>query len=175
MVMDMSAEDRDAMIKKRAVYVWDKKKKNYVKLYQGTEAAVQKISGKKRQRNESGTIVKGKIINQKESSYEQWKKQSHLRIQSVGEREGEEVEGAVSMMKQRGPKRRGIWHTKNNSDQHSGESQEHSRRGANRSELKNPEQIRKERKDKKKRQFVEKKRAQANHVRKEKFGQRPRK
>nr|WCZ58550.1 ATP-dependent RNA helicase [Andalucia godoyi] len=153
MVMDMEGEDQDSLVKKKATFVWDAKKKNYVKVFGSAESVVDPL-GKRRKEHDK----------KPKNTYNDWREKHHMRIPQVGEKEGQDVDNARQMIKRMGPRRKGIWHP-SPSDAAAASS---SKSKGFKSELKSADQIRKQRKEEKKQADVEKKRKQANDVRREK-------
>lgn len=147
MVLDMNPEDAEALIKRKAVYKWDKRKKNYVKSFANDAASRPK-------READG----------KKNTYEEWKKKSRLSLGAAGSREDENVQRALQLVGSAERRRRGVRFQGNRINYGEGDgpaetSHRHShpqRRLADdrsggkrpRDELKTPDQILKMRKEK---------------------------
>ncbi|KAJ4966017.1 hypothetical protein NE237_017866 [Protea cynaroides] len=128
-VLDLVADDGSGMQKQKSVYHWDKRGKKYIKLNNGESVTA---SGKIK--TESGAKLKAN----RTGIYKKWKERSHNKISLKGistEGGSGEVTGLT-----------GNHHMRGNSRNFKGGKMRHSLPNAHvRSELKGPEQIRKER------------------------------
>ncbi|KAK6939968.1 DEAD/DEAH box helicase domain [Dillenia turbinata] len=123
-VLDLVADDSVGMQKQKSVYHWDKRSKKYVKLNNG-----ERVTASGKIKTESGSKVKAT----KTGIYKKWKEQSHSKVSLKGtSNEGDDGE-ATSLAGNR--------HFR-------GKKRHHVPNAHVRSELKNPEQVRKERQKK---------------------------
>jgi hypothetical protein len=127
MVMEMDPDDAQAMIKKRAQMRWDPRSKKFVKDFDGVPSTKGKNEGKERV-NEAGRKIKK---GYKVGLYDKWKERHKARIQTEGE---EEDRDAASAMQRPGGRR---YRHMAGTPGHGGKMP--------RDELKNKDQIRKER------------------------------
>ncbi|KAK9865158.1 hypothetical protein WJX84_010261 [Apatococcus fuscideae] len=140
-VLDLTAEDADGMLEQRRRFHWDKKKKAYVQLQPGEDLDV----AGRRGRSESG--AKQQLGKKKKEgstgSFQRWAKANRVRLPAAGEHEGAAGFANNKHLKDRFKNGGRGW-------QNLGKAKDE-RKGI-RSELKRPEQVRKDRKDKDKRQ-----------------------
>ncbi|KAL9303684.1 hypothetical protein ACSQ67_020947 [Phaseolus vulgaris] len=128
-VLDLVADDGAGIRKQRSMYHWDKRSKKYIKLNNGDRVAA---NGKIK--TESGAKTKAT----KTGMYKRWKERSHGKISLRGTNDGDRQE-STSLA---GSYRRGRGNFK-------GSNKQHSMPNAHvRSEIKDMDQIRKERQQK---------------------------
>ncbi|XP_059448306.1 putative DEAD-box ATP-dependent RNA helicase 29 [Corylus avellana] len=131
-VLDLVGDDGASMQKQKSHYHWDKRGKKYVKLNNGDRVTA---SGKIK--TESGAKVQAK----KTGIYEKWKQRSHNRISLKGTNSDGNTEESASMP--------GGRRFQGNNRKFRGNKQQHSVPNAHvRSEIKDLEQVRKERQKK---------------------------
>ncbi|XP_043689719.1 putative DEAD-box ATP-dependent RNA helicase 29 [Telopea speciosissima] len=128
-VLDLVADDDSGMQKQKSVYHWDKRGKKYIKLNNG-----ERVTASGKVKTEGGSKVKAT----KTGIYKKWKERSHKKISLKGmstEPGSGEATGSTGDHRMQGYNR-----------MFKGGKNHHSLPNAHvRSELKNPEQIRKER------------------------------
>ncbi|KAI0513515.1 hypothetical protein KFK09_009539 [Dendrobium nobile] len=130
-VLDLVADDNSAMRKQKSVYHWDKRSKKYIKLNNG-----ERVTATGKIKTESGAKVKA----EKSGIYKKWKERSHKKISlggSATDASGQDA-GHAGNNQARGNKRN-----------FRGRNNRQSLPNANvKSELRNPEQVRKSRQQK---------------------------
>ncbi|XP_050254525.1 putative DEAD-box ATP-dependent RNA helicase 29 isoform X1 [Quercus robur] len=131
-VLDLVADDGAGMKKQKSQYHWDKRSKKYIKLNNGDRVTA---SGKIK--TESGAKVKAN----KTGIYKKWKQQSHNKVSLRGANSEGNAEGSTSMSGDR--RSQG-----NNRNFRGGKKQHHVPNAHVRSEIKDLEQVRKERQKK---------------------------
>ncbi|KAF3964576.1 hypothetical protein ACB098_12G112100 [Castanea mollissima] len=131
-VLDLVADDGTGMKKQKSQYHWDKRSKKYIKLNNGDRVTA---SGKIK--TESGAKVKAN----KTGIYKKWKQQSHNKVSLRGANSEGNAEGSTSMSGDR--RSQG-----NNRNFRGGKKQHHVPNAHVRSEIKDLEQVRKERQKK---------------------------
>ncbi|KAK7841174.1 putative dead-box atp-dependent rna helicase 29 [Quercus suber] len=131
-VLDLVADDGAGMKKQKSQYHWDKRSKKYIKLNNGDRVTA---SGKIK--TESGAKVKAN----KTGIYKKWKQQSHNKVSLRGANSEGNAEGSTSMSGDR--RSQGI-----NRNFRGGKKQHHVPNAHVRSEIKDLEQVRKERQKK---------------------------
>ncbi|CAA7396725.1 unnamed protein product [Spirodela intermedia] len=128
-VLDLVADDRTGIQKQKAKIHWDKKSKKYIKLNNG-----QHVTASGKIKTEGGQRVKAS----KTGIYEKWKERSHMKISFSGSGENSSESGI-----------RGDRWTSGNKRTFNGRTRRWSVPNSNvPSELKGPEQIRKQRQQK---------------------------
>ncbi|XP_062173725.1 putative DEAD-box ATP-dependent RNA helicase 29 [Alnus glutinosa] len=131
-VLDLVGDDGASMQKQKSRYHWDKRGKKYVKLNNG-----ERVTASGKIKTESGAKVKGK----KTGIYEKWKQRSHNRISLKGTSSEGNAEESPSMPGDR--------RLQGNNRKFRGSKKQHSVPNAHvRSEIKDLEQVRKERQKK---------------------------
>ncbi|KAL6962297.1 putative DEAD-box ATP-dependent RNA helicase 29 [Sarracenia purpurea var. burkii] len=131
-VLDLVADDSGELQKQKSRFHWDKRSKKYVKLNNG-----ERITASGKVKTESGAKVKAN----KTGIYKKWKQQSHNKISLRGIGNEGNVEEATSLAGRNGF--RGDNRRFRGSKKHQSMPNAHVR-----SEIKNPEQVRKEREKK---------------------------
>ncbi|XP_030934393.1 putative DEAD-box ATP-dependent RNA helicase 29 isoform X1 [Quercus lobata] len=131
-VLDLVADDGAGMKKQKSQYHWDKRSKKYIKLNNGDRVTA---SGKIK--TESGAKVKAN----KTGIYKKWKQQSHNKVSLRGANSEGNAEGSTSMSGDR--RSQG-----NSRNFRGGKKQHHVPNAHVRSEIKDLEQVRKERQKK---------------------------
>ncbi|KAK9993793.1 hypothetical protein SO802_023496 [Lithocarpus litseifolius] len=131
-VLDLVADDGAGMKKQKSQYHWDKRSKKYIKLNNGDRVTA---SGKIK--TESGAKVKAN----KTGIYKKWKQQSHNKVSLRGANSEGNVEGSTSISGDR--RSQG-----SNRNFRGGKKQHHVPNAHVRSEIKDLEQVRKERQKK---------------------------
>ncbi|GLU16619.1 hypothetical protein SLE2022_330440 [Rubroshorea leprosula] len=134
-VLDLVADDSEGMQKQKSRYHWDKRSKKYIKLNNG-----ERVTASGKVITESGAKVKA----EKTGIYKKWKEQSHKKVSFRGTNNEENAEG--TSLSGGDPRVRG---NKNNRNFRGGKKQQHSVANAHvRSEIKNLDQVRRERQQK---------------------------
>ncbi|PKA55115.1 DEAD-box ATP-dependent RNA helicase 29 [Apostasia shenzhenica] len=130
-VLDLVADDSTTMQKQKAVYHWDKRSKKYIKLNNG-----ERVTATGKIKTESGAKVKA----EKSGMYKKWKEKTHKKITLVGAvGNSEEFTGHHAGSNQdRGIKRNFI----------GGKNRRSMPNASVKSELRDPEQVRKNRQQK---------------------------
>ncbi|KAJ4841689.1 putative DEAD-box ATP-dependent RNA helicase 29 [Turnera subulata] len=130
-VLDLVADDSEGLQKQKATYHWDKRSKKYVKLNNG-----ERVTASGKVKTEGGAKVKAT----KTGIYERWKQRSHRKVSLTGRADGETAENTSGFS--------GGRHFGGNNRKFGGK-QQHSVPNANvRPEIKDLEQVRKERQKK---------------------------
>ncbi|GLJ07995.1 hypothetical protein SUGI_0079180 [Cryptomeria japonica] len=146
-VLDLVADDSAGLQKQKSSYHWDKRSKKYIKLNNG-----ERVTASGKIKNESGS----KVDPGKGGLYKKWKERSHMQISAQGQEDNAHVEGSEGGTDNlaRGGKYRNFGRFKNKK----------SIPNANvRNELRNVEQVRKQRQRKETKQIL-------SSSKKEKFG-----
>ena len=131
MVLDLVPDTSEDMQKRKNVMKWDAKKKKYIRTQVGKDG--KEISTRGKVRNEAGVVIN--TNGKKKSSYLEWQKRTKKRIPSTGEET--EALGAPKQLYGRARFHRNDGATE--------EKSKSSAKGHVRQELKNPDQIRKDR------------------------------
>ncbi|KAF3440128.1 hypothetical protein FNV43_RR18406 [Rhamnella rubrinervis] len=129
-VLDLVADDSAGMQRQKSVYHWDKRSKKYIKLNNG-----ERVTASGKVKTESGAKVKAN----RTGIYKKWKERSHNKISfkgTSGEEEAEEARGGHGFRDNRNRKFK------------DGKKQRSMPNAHVRSEIKNLEQVRKERQKK---------------------------
>jgi hypothetical protein len=91
MIMDVAGDDHSSVIKKKSMMKWDKKKKKFVKVFEGEKQG----NALKKVRNEAGVLVKKRREGEL-SMYQQWQARTKKRVPAAGEvEEGTEGESVA--------------------------------------------------------------------------------
>ncbi|KAH7544029.1 hypothetical protein JRO89_XS15G0088300 [Xanthoceras sorbifolium] len=137
-VLDLVADDSQGLKKQKSVYHWDKRSKKYIKLNNG-----ERVTASGKVKTESGAKVKAT----KTGIYKKWKERSHKKVSLRGtnnEGTAEETANMSGNTSQTAEDHRG-----HNRKFRGGKRQQHSMPNAHvRSEIKDLEQVRKERQTK---------------------------
>ncbi|KAL5736527.1 hypothetical protein ACOSQ2_031315 [Xanthoceras sorbifolium] len=129
-VLDLVADDSQGLKKQKSVYHWDKRSKKYIKLNNG-----ERVTASGKVKTESGAKVKAT----KTGIYKKWKERSHKKVSLRGTNNEGTAEETANMSDHRGHNRKF----------RGGKRQQHSMPNAHvRSEIKDLEQVRKERQTK---------------------------
>ncbi|XVE55234.1 hypothetical protein DITRI_Ditri03aG0143000 [Diplodiscus trichospermus] len=132
-VLDLVADDSEGLQKQKSRYHWDKRSKKYVKLNNG-----ERVTANGKVKTESGAKVRA----QKTGIYKKWKERSHRKVSLKGSSNGETAEETANSSgdyRSQGNGRNFRWDKKS----------QHSVPNAHvRSEIKDFEQVRKERQKK---------------------------
>ncbi|CAI9108898.1 OLC1v1008601C2 [Oldenlandia corymbosa var. corymbosa] len=131
-VMDLVADDKEGLIKQKSSYHWDKRSKKYIKLNNG-----ERVTASGKVKTEGGA----KIKTRKTNSYERWKNKTHNKVSLKGSSyDGTAQESRIASGQQNGG---------GNDRWLRGRHKHHSVPNAHvRSEIKDIEQVRKERQKK---------------------------
>ncbi|XVE60211.1 hypothetical protein DITRI_Ditri05aG0109700 [Diplodiscus trichospermus] len=132
-VLDLVADDSEGLQKKKSRYHWDKRSKKYVKLSNG-----ERVTASGKVKTESGARVKA----EKTGIYKKWKERSHKKVSLKGTINGENAEETSNSS--------GDYWSRGNGRKFRGNKKlQHSVPNAHvRSEIKDLEQVQKERKKK---------------------------
>ncbi|KAL5803086.1 hypothetical protein ACOSQ4_031391 [Xanthoceras sorbifolium] len=130
-VLDLVADDSQGLKKQKSVYHWDKRSKKYIKLNNG-----ERVTASGKVKTESGAKVKAT----KTGIYKKWKERSHKKVSLRGTNNEGTAEETANMSED---------HRGHNRKFRGGKRQQHSMPNAHvRSEIKDLEQVRKERQTK---------------------------
>lgn len=129
-VLDLVADDKEGLHRQKTSYHWDKRSKKYIKLNNG-----ERVTASGKVKTEGGAKVKAK----KTGMYKKWTEQTHKRISLVGARNGGTAEGSTSLAGGGG---------KIDNGRFRGGRKRHIVNAHVRSEIKDVEQVRKERQTK---------------------------
>ncbi|XP_022749200.1 putative DEAD-box ATP-dependent RNA helicase 29 [Durio zibethinus] len=132
-VLDLVADDGEGLQKQKSRYHWDKRSKKYVKLNNG-----ERVTASGKVKTESGAKVKA----QKTGIYKKWKERSHRKVSVKGTSNGENAEETTNSS--------GDYRSRGNGRNFRGNKKsQHTMPNAHvRSEIKDFEQVRKERQKK---------------------------
>ncbi|OMO57173.1 hypothetical protein COLO4_35483 [Corchorus olitorius] len=132
-VLDLVADDSGGLQKQKSRYHWDKRGKKYVKLNNG-----ERVTASGKVKTESGAKVK----SQKTGIYKKWKERSHKKVSLKGTSYGENAEGTANSS--------GDYQFRGNGRNFRGnkKSQHYVPNAHVRSEIKDLDQVRKERQQK---------------------------
>lgn len=124
-VLDLVADNSEGLTKQKSSYHWDKRSKKYVKLNNG-----ERVTASGKVKTEGGA----KVNSRKTGIYKRWKERSHNKISSAGSRNDRTAEDNTALAARNGDDRRFRGGRKNQIPN-----------AHVRSEIKNVEQVRKER------------------------------
>ncbi|XP_027076487.1 putative DEAD-box ATP-dependent RNA helicase 29 [Coffea arabica] len=131
-VLDLVADDSGGLVKQKSAYHWDKRSKKYIKLNNG-----ERVTASGKVKTEGGAKVKAK----KTGIYKKWKERSHSKVSLKGDANDGNGEDSRSFA--------GAPGVQGNNRRFRGGQKRHSIANANvRSEIKDIEQVRKERQKK---------------------------
>ncbi|KAK9111411.1 hypothetical protein Scep_018930 [Stephania cephalantha] len=131
-VLDLVADDSTGLQKQKSVYHWDKRSKKYIKLNNG-----ERVTASGKIKTESGSKLKAT----KTGIYKKWKERSHHKVSLKGTNSGGNTEADADGWSSGNHKSTG----NHNRMFKAGRGQRNIHNAHVRSELKNPEQIRKKR------------------------------